>query len=436
MEEKKPINKEYILGSFIENKEFLDKRYEEGVEKYRKGNFTIKFSNASKKKVKVNHKKHKFLFGCNAFMLDSFENPEKEEIYKEKFVKLFNQAVVPFYWDSFEPEEGKLRLTKDDEKIYRRPTPDIVLDFCSEYGIEPKGHCLLWNNLTPKWLKNYNEEDKKKIVERRFEQIAKLFGDKIPSWDVINETRSNYRYGVQSLFEEYDEFGVMLGEKYFKNNVKIINETNEAIWKDYFSGGKHMRFSTQVRDFIQKRLKFDELGLQYHVFGTTEELETSYNLRYMFLDAMAIVEILDVLNKYNLPMHISEITIPGSGLDDDNEFVQAKLTEELYKLWFATKNMKGIVWWNLVDGYAAFGNIGSTEGENRYGGGLMRFDMVEKPAYKVLDRLINHEWKTSFETEIDSDTLSFRGFYGEYEVVVDGKAYTLNFDSDNKEIML
>ena len=81
--------------------------------------------------------------------------------------------------------------------------------------------------------------------------------------------------------------------------------------------------------------------------------------------------------------------------------------------------MKSIVWWNLVDGYAAYAPLGSCEGENRYGGGLLRFDMTEKPAYKVLDRLINHEWKTSLETELDSDSLSFRGFYGEYEITIE-----------------
>ena len=435
MEERKPLNKEFILGSFIENKDFLEKRYQDGVEKYRKGDFTIKFSGAGKKNIKVSQKKHKFLFGCNAFMLDSFEKPEKEEIYKEKFAKIFNQAVVPFYWDAFEPEEGKLRLTKDDGKIYRRPTPDIVLDFCNKYGIEPKGHCLLWNNLTPKWLKNYDEAGKKKIVERHFKEISELYGDKILSFDVINETRSNYRLGVQSLFEEYDEFGVMLGEKYFKNNVKIINETNEAIWKDYLTGGKHFRFAAQLKDFIQKGYQFDEIGLQYHAFGTSEELET-YNLRFIYLDALAMVDILDILSKFDKPMHISEITIPGSGCNEENEEMQAIITEQLYKIWFATEKMKGIVWWNLVDGYAAFGRLGSTEGENRYGGGLMRFDMTEKPAYKVLDRLINKEWNTSFETENDTDTLSFRGFYGEYEITVNGKTYTVNFDQDKKEISL
>ena len=98
--------------------------------------------------------------------------------------------------------------------------------------------------------------------------------------------------------------------------------------------------------------------------------------------------------------------------------------------------MVAIVWWNLVDGYAAFAPLGSNEGENRCGGGLVRFDMSEKPAYKVLDRLINQEWNTSFEKSIEGQELSFRGFYGEYEVTVDGKTYTVNLDENGKEVLL
>ena len=67
------LDKEKVLKSFIENKDVLEKRNAEGIEKYRKGNFTIKFANAGKKKITVKQKKHKFLFGCTAFMLNSFE---------------------------------------------------------------------------------------------------------------------------------------------------------------------------------------------------------------------------------------------------------------------------------------------------------------------------------------------------------------------------
>ena len=430
------MNKENVIKSFIENKDALEKRYNEGIEKYRKGNFTIKLDNVCDKTVQIKQTKHKFLFGCTAFMLNSFEDEKKEPIFKEKFSNLFNQAVVPFYWSDLEPKEGHLRFHKDCENIYRRPAPDIVLEFCKEYGIEPKAHCLTWNGFVPSWLSQYLPEERKKILERRFKEIADEYADKIPSFDIVNESASNYNHGRKVLFEGYDEYGLELGGKYFPNNIKILNETNEAIWRDYRTEGKYMAFNMQLKDFVAKKLPFDEIGLQYHIFRRSEELEYD-SVQKEYLNAQFMVEILDIFDAYNYPMHISEITIPGSGKNADNEEIQAFIVEQLYKIWFSTRNMKSIVWWNMVDGYAAYAPLGSDEGENACGGGLMRFDMSEKPSYKVLDKLINKEWKTNLTTQLNSNgEVSFRGFYGEYEVCVDGKTYTLNLDENGKEITL
>ena len=430
------MDRNYILESFLKNKEKLDKRNAEGIEKYRKGQFMLKLPVKAGQKVTVKQKKHAFYFGTTAFMLGSFEKPEKEIQYKEAFANLFNQAVVPFYWSDFEPQEGHLRMRKDSEFIYRRPAPDTCLEFCSEYGIEPKGHCLTWNNFVPKWLESYSPEERKNILERRFKEIADEYASKIPSFDIVNESASNYRRGVKSLFENYDEYSLQLGEKYFTDNIKILNETNEAIWRDYYTEGKYMAFNMQLQDFIRRGIPFDEIGLQYHIFTTTEEMANP-TVRNTYLDAESMLEILDIYDSYGYPMHISEITIPGSGLNDENEEIQAYLVEKLYKTWFATRNMKSIVWWNMVDGYAAYAPLGSNVGENRCGGGLLRFDMSRKPAYEVLDNLINKEWNTSFETVVDKNgELSFRGFYGEYEVIVDDNTYTVNFDSDGLEISL
>ena len=415
------INKAEILKSFNENKEWLEKRNAEGIEKYRKGDFVIKFSNDGKKKVTVKQTKHKFLFGCNAFMLNSFEKAEKEPIYKEKFAQIFNQAVVPFYWSDLEPEEGKLRFHKDSENIYRRPAPDIVLDFCKEYEIEPKGHCLVWNHFTPQWLEKYSKEERKTVLEKRFKEISQEYADKIPSFDIVNEAASNYRRGKEAFFDNYDEYALALGGKYFPNNRKILNETNEAIWRDYRTEGKYMAFNMQLKEFTAKGLPIDEIGLQYHIFTTCEKLEELFDFREAYLNAKFILEILDIYDEYNYPMHISEITIPGNEQKIENEELQAEIAELLYTTWFATRNMKSIVWWNLVDGYGAGAPLGTNDGENVYGGGLLRFDMSEKPVYKTLDRLINQDWHTSFEKEIDGDELSFRGFYGEYEIKIESE---------------
>ena len=72
------MKREIVLKSFLENKERIDTYVNEGIEKYRKGDFTLKFAKDGKKKVKITHKKHSFLFGSTAFMLDSFEKEGKD----------------------------------------------------------------------------------------------------------------------------------------------------------------------------------------------------------------------------------------------------------------------------------------------------------------------------------------------------------------------
>lgn len=431
------FEREKVLKSYIENKERLDKRNSEGIEKYRKGNFKLKLSD-DVKEIHVRQTKHKFLFGCTAFMLNSFETEEKENEFKKLFSGLFNQAIVPFYWSDLEPEEGRPRFDRDSENIYRRPAPDIVLDFCREYGIEPKGHCLTWCHFVPEWLKSYGIEDRKRILEKRFREISERYGDSIPSFDIVNESASNYIVGRKTLFEDWDEYALELGGKYFAANRKILNETNEAIWRDYANReGKYMAFNMQLREFMRRGLPIDEIGLQYHIFENPENFENNDT----FLNADYMTDVLDIFDAYNLPMHISEITIPSyNGKIRSNEEIQAEITEALYRTWFATKNMKSIVWWNLVDGYAAYAPRGSEEGENMFGGGLVHFDMTKKPAYEVLDRLINREWKTEQSGTAENGEYSFRGFYGEYEIETKSASgtekHTVVFENDNAEVCI
>ena len=47
------LNRQKILKSFSANKELLEKRNAEGIEKYRKGDFVLKFSSNTAKKITV-----------------------------------------------------------------------------------------------------------------------------------------------------------------------------------------------------------------------------------------------------------------------------------------------------------------------------------------------------------------------------------------------
>ena len=96
-----------------------------------------------------------------------------------------------------------------------------------------------------------------------------------------------------------------------------------------------------------------------------------------------------------------------------------------------------------MDGYAwvkdqsmikgSQGNM--TLGENRYYGGLLRFDLSPKPAYYAIENLINKKWHTNTELCTNQDGIALlKGFYGDYEAVayVNGKETTKTFSLKKK----
>ena len=421
----------YDINELVISNDEINKRIANGIEENRKGNFSIRTKAGST--VSVRLKNHKFRFGCNMFMLDEIpDDLQKNETYKEKLKEVFNMATLPFYWDATEPEEGKTRYGKDSEKLYRRPPIDLCMEFCEKNGIEPREHALCYNGFFPEWLKEKTTVQEKFHIERRMQEISSRYADKIRTIEVTNEMF--WPDGKTEFYKdpEYVDFCFKLAEKYFPDNTLCINEFSriweepETPWDNYYS---------YIEAELLKGGRIDAIGMQYHVFHKKEkyleETRKLYDLRQLF-------RTLDNYSRFGKEIQITEVTIPAFTMEEADEQSQADVIERLYSLWFSYSNVSQIVYWNLVDGYAAFTTPGDMEGgENYYRGGLLRFDLSEKPAYKRLRHLIKEVWTTDEELVADKNgTVNFRGFYGEYEVTVDGKTYRVNFDENDKEAVL
>lgn len=409
------------LHYFEEQKDLLRERALGGIEKYRKGDLKIKAVNADGTPAKnvsfsVEQKKHEFKFGANIFMLGEFETAEKNEIYKEKFSKIFNLATVPFYWNTLEPEEGKTRYDADSEKIYRRPPTDLCVDYCLKNGIEPKCHCLNYDMFIPEWLKGVSEKTYFEKLEKRFSEISGRYADTIPTFEVINEQFYPYWDPKASASYFTDGFvrkSFVLAEKYFGKNKLIIND---FVISEPGLYNERTTYFLWIYYLLSQGCRIDTIGFQYHNFFEKGKEASMADSRY---NPGRIYKLLDLYAKLGREMQITEMTIPAYSSDEEDEYVQAKLTEYLYTIMFGYPNMNAVIYWNVPDGYAAFAPMGDMNvGENVYYGGLLRFDMSEKPVYKTLDRLINHEWHTSENGIAEDGEISLRGFYGEYEVTV------------------
>ena len=417
-------------NTFIVTDSETNKAIQEGIEKNRKGNFVVK-TNA--KKVKVTLKNHKFHFGCNLFMLDEFpDDTNKNVIYRQKFKEVFNLATLPFYWDATEPEEGKTRYEIGSPALYRRPPVDLCIKYCEENNIEPREHALCYDNFFPDWLVDKTVPEIKQYIVKRMQQISRRYADKIPTIEVTNEMF--WDKGKTPIYADPD-FMVFCYEqaaKYFPKNELCINEWSGDIWnKNPLPWNNYYLI---IENLLLKGARVDAIGMQYHMFYNKDDYFKStrrvYNLRHL-------IQVMDNFARLKKPFQITEITIPAFTEESADEQAQADIIEQLYSTWFSYPNVEQIIYWNLVDGYAAFTEPGDmTSGENYYYGGLVRFDMTEKAAYKRLYHLIHEVWTTDEQVECVNGKANFRGFYGEYEVEADGKKYNVMLDKDEKTVCL
>ena len=51
--------------------------------------------------------------------------------------------------------------------MYRRPNPDLCIECCQAHGIEPKLHCLVYDQWSPKWVPRDDAWAVKRLLEKR-----------------------------------------------------------------------------------------------------------------------------------------------------------------------------------------------------------------------------------------------------------------------------
>ena len=403
------------------------------IERHRKGNFTVKVTDANGKplagkRVRIRQTEHDFKYGANIFLLDEFAEKERNDAYRDNFHRYFNLATVPFYWAELEPEQGKLRFDADSPKIYRRPAPDLCVDYCREKGILPKLHCLLYDKFLPKWVPRDDPKAMMALYETRFAQIAERYAGKMYEFEVTNEFLDEYRWGnsCSALCGERDvlRWAYEQARKYFPNETLVLNEgprIPEIALHDYRS-----YYFMMVDALLSKGASIDKLGVQNHIFcgarGPQEEVIFQFLQHY---DPQMLMRGWGYLGEFGKPMEVTEVTVPTFGDSAEAEQLQADVLSELYRLWFSIPGMETIVYWNTVEG-TAYAKPDGSANENNVRGGLFHSDCSPKRSALAMRDLFEKVWHTEAEGVTDENgCITLRGFYGEYDADVEGKPFVM-----------
>jgi GH35 family endo-1,4-beta-xylanase len=263
-------------------------------------------------------------------------------------------------------------------------------------------------------------KEHKELLIKRFREIGECYAKYIPMIEVTNESFLTSDDG-SAFFHEDDfcEWSFREAQKVFPANALVINEAF-CQWDSPNAHTNRNPYYMQVEKLLSKGVPVHGLGLQYHQIVPREvEIESFVKPTGRYAP-QHLYAVMDKLSQLNLPLQITEITIPAYSMEEEDEALQAEVLRNVYSIFFSHRAMEAIIYWNIPDGYHYGAEPGDlTCGWNVFQGGLLHFDLSEKPAYRMLDKLIHEDWTTRAQIVTDEDGYAtLRGFHGEYELTV------------------
>ncbi len=371
--------------------------------------------------VQVEQTSQKFLFGNLVFDLIWNDLPYRPDLFKQRFLELFNFAIFPFYWSTYEKTPGRVE--------WQRMMP--ALEWCLANGVTPKGHPLVWpySAGVPKWLYAVPENAVDALIQARVTAIVQGFASSINIWDVTNEAVNHvgWQEAVRRDFlPNYHETALWRGIPVaggFKREIPIpeaadwversldwayaANPTSALIVNDYnqeIDPHIRQRFFDLIVELQRRGAPISGIGLQVHPVNH-------------WIWPQELWDTLEMYRALDLPVHITELHQPSSGEEIEGGWRQGSWTQEaqaefvsdLYRLCFGHPSVVSINYWGLSDR-----NIWIS------GAGLVDEEFRPKPVFNALKDLIKGEWLTpsqSLKTGAGGG-IAFRGYHGEYQITV------------------
>ncbi len=379
----------------------------------------------SNTEVKMELKKHQFLFGCGAFETVTMmhtEDPEKVAYFEdrmEKWLGLFNYGTLPFYWGNYEQTQGNTR----QEVIMK------AAKWLKERNVTLKGHPLCWHTGCADWLLKYDNKEIMRLQLERIRRDVGAFKGIIDMWDVINEVV------IMPVFDKYDNAITRLCKE--KGRIQLVKEvfeeakaTNPGATLLINDFNTSQSYEILIEGLLHAGVPISTIGIQSH-----------QHQGYWGLEKLQAV--LERFSHFGLPIHFTENTLISGDLmpahivdlndwqvpewpsTPEGEERQAREAAEMYTELFAHPLVEGITTWDPGDGAW----LGAPSG-------LMRQDSTLKPIYHKLHSLVHGEWKTDVTLKTDDNGfVTLDGYKGEYEAVSGDKKGYFNL-KDTNEIRL
>ena len=391
------------------------------IEKIRKSDFAVTIADEQGRPVsgdaRIRLVRHAFSFGASLLGIQKLppDNPARQPAL-DVVDELLNKVTVCNYWRQAQATRGaEMDWTSSDND----------LKWAQEHGKTPRFHAIIYN--FPKWFKEIaTEEEWWQVFESRIKAVAEHYGKTIHEYDVINEMVSaEFWKDPRAEIDSYKNFPLLwkpengarmmrLARHYLPDAKLVSLETNiSTVASPHFQ-----KVVAYDRTLAELGAPFDYCGYQAHFYASGQPFQVGHSEAGPGAFTMQkLGEGLDLLASAGKPIVITEFS-PPSRSNKNPKADQPRLSDEevaawtvnYYTLAFSHPSVQGITRWFVVDDLGGRGTDA----------GLVTKEGEKKPAYYALKKLLKETWNTDRKGPVDDGKASFRGFYGTYEIAVDG----------------
>ncbi len=376
------------------------------IRTHRQGDFTLTVTDATgqpavNQPVTINLYRHHFLFGTavNTDILTKPDSPTRTKYLD--FIRTYFSGVVDentMKWYSTEKEAGKLTYAGGD----------AFVAFAQENKLKIRGHCLFWAKpkFTQPWVQALNDQELKTAVTQRLDSAVTRYRGKLVSWDVNNEMLDG------SFFA--DRLGKKINAWFFSEAARLDPQALPFV-NEYgilADDQKTQRYLDLIADLQRDGAVVGGIGIQEHAAErcahmrikedrSDDPVERQSNLE---LEPAAMLKRLDKIGALKLPIHLTEISFKTA-----DEERKAEALDTFYTMGFSHPNVEAILMWGFWAKSHWLGRAAALVDE--------KFELL--PAGKRYVELLTQRWHTHVEAVTDAQgKVSFRGFYGTYDVKV------------------
>lgn len=233
---------------------------------------------------------------------------------------------------------------------------DKLLAFCDSNKIPMRGHCLIWNEWVPAWIKQMSTAERRAFFDAYIDEVVGRYAGKLQSWDVVNEPfwPGHHAPGGFRMGPWYDAFGTDYIGRAFERAAGADRTTklvlNEAQTERDDELGLTIRrgLLKLVGDLKHSGVKLDVVGLQGH-------LQPQYPH-----DPARYSQFLHELADYGVDIYITEFDVRDDTLSNDVETRDkqvASIAGRFLDTVLHVPAVKAVITWQLADNFSFYTDI-------------------------------------------------------------------------------